>query len=370
MGFFGKRGKYEPKLSWDREKWRYNRGTLSREDAGIYDMMQKALASGEKSIVLKGRRDIKELMRIFNCVLNDEPGMFYVERNLSTKSDSSQTTVIFGYNGYYRSREKIERDLRDVVKTVFDKRISTSDSEYETELRLYDFLTAWVTYKDSGSPDDHCLIGPLVKRQGVCEGIAEAFAYLGTAFGLKVSIATGTLKEDPSEKHAWNIVEIDGSRYHVDATSDLGGNHKYFNCDDSLMTSHSFEKGYSCKGTAHNYYAMKGALFKSVKDSEKYLKERIASGERTIEFRVIKKADMEKVTETVRKCTSEGFQLKSLDGTCFTVQIKRCGSVWTPRREGAGWDIRRRGCRCCAWTSRRSSSVCRRSRRRYPAGRG
>ena len=61
--------------------------------------------------------------------------------------------------------------------------------------------------------------GPLVAHLGMCGGIASAYKMLMDCLGIPCEIVRGELGSSSDRgPHAWNIVELGGRRYHVDAT--------------------------------------------------------------------------------------------------------------------------------------------------------
>lgn len=98
---------------------------------------------------------------------------------------------------------------------------------------LYDALQRpWVTLP----------YGPLVKKLGVCEGIAAAFKQFMDFYGIKNRLVFGKLNGSEAE-HCWNIVCINDGYYHVDATSGISGDGIYIGAflkDDASMSLHYF----------------------------------------------------------------------------------------------------------------------------------
>ena len=87
---------------------------------------------------------------------------------------------------------------------------------------LHDRLAAHCRYSDDYHPetgryddDDYTAYGALVGRKAICQGYSRAFAYLLDCVGINSYYC-------PSDalNHVWNIVLIDGVKYHVDVTWD------------------------------------------------------------------------------------------------------------------------------------------------------
>ena len=93
------------------------------------------------------------------------------------------------------------------------------------------------------APDCGSAYGALIRGAARCSGFAEAFALLLEAADVPVCIVTGT---DPDgTAHAWNLVTLAGSRYHVDCTWDCTADdpHTYFLRDDCFMRrTHCWEQ--------------------------------------------------------------------------------------------------------------------------------
>ena len=112
-------------------------------------------------------------------------------------------------------------------------------SDREKELAIHDFILENVTYDKLKKSYSHEIIGPLTQGVGVCEGIAKTVKALCDAVGLPCIVA---LSEAAPEigvrcRHTWNVVTVEGQRYHVDATFDNSlqrgmKRYDYFNLDD------------------------------------------------------------------------------------------------------------------------------------------
>ena len=114
--------------------------------------------------------------------------------------------------------------------------------------------------------------GALCLGVAVCEGYAEAAALLLNRAGVETLVITG---DSRGEKHAWNIVKIDGDYYHLDVTwnDPVQQNsistikyYDYFNLTDKeIGKDHSWdkEKYVSCTAEKYNYYIYNNLIVKS-----------------------------------------------------------------------------------------------------------
>ena len=97
---------------------------------------------------------------------------------------------------------------------------------------VYDYLCENVSYDVENMFDETELMkytayGAAVNGKAVCQGYAQLYYRLALAVGLDCRIVTGARA---GEKHAWNIVKIGGTWYHLDAScgAQLLDNSGYF----------------------------------------------------------------------------------------------------------------------------------------------
>ena len=86
---------------------------------------------------------------------------------------------------------------------------------------IYDLLCSEVAFDlenlyDEAVTSKYTAWGAAVEGKAVCQGFAQLYYRLAKALDLPCRIVTGTRA---GENHAWNIVEVDGYWYHVDAAS-------------------------------------------------------------------------------------------------------------------------------------------------------
>lgn len=162
--------------------------------------------------------------------------------------------------------------LYQAVKNILDTQITEDMSDYEKELALHDYLTTHCKYSDNTSQppesDIYRAYGALVNQDAVCNGYAEALQLLFACVGIQSEFVVGTAD---GVDHAWNLVEIGGKWYHLDATwddpiPDQGEKvlHPYFNVTDEIIAQNhtwkqeDYPKAYSMDA---NYYKMQNAYF-------------------------------------------------------------------------------------------------------------
>ena len=71
---------------------------------------------------------------------------------------------------------------------------------------------------DNETKYQHDLTGAVLDGLAVCDGYAGTFYYMANAVGLNALFEDGITNSNRI-RHAWNLVEIDGTYYYVDPTN-------------------------------------------------------------------------------------------------------------------------------------------------------
>ncbi|MBE5804951.1 MAG: hypothetical protein E7316_10635 [Clostridiales bacterium] len=156
----------------------------------------------------------------------------------------------------YKSTAAMEQDVDKAVETFFATYpVKDKATQYEKIEAIYDYLCDTITYDNKRKhgtvlyfgerEQENVLIAnttyaALVEGTAVCEGFATAFYRLALEMGIDARVVEGMT----SERHAWNIVELDGKYYHLDATWDCS-NPGWFNYFlDSELWNHTPESSF------------------------------------------------------------------------------------------------------------------------------
>lgn len=146
------------------------------------------------------------------------------------------------YVPMYKSTAAMEQEVDAAVETFFATYpVKEKATQYEKIEAVYDYLCDTITYdfaRKHGAElsygereKENVLIANtayagLVEGTCVCEGYASSFYRLMLEMGIDARLVEGMT----TEPHAWNIVELDGQYYHLDATWDAShmGWYQYF----------------------------------------------------------------------------------------------------------------------------------------------
>lgn len=111
----------------------------------------------------------------------------------------------------------------DAMSASCKAKLKSGMSQLQKALTIHDFVLGQMNYaykSDGKTPQDaiwaHNMMGSAEKKSGVCEAYAKTYQYLCRLNGLDCIVATGY----NGERHAWNMVSIDGKWYGVDCTFD------------------------------------------------------------------------------------------------------------------------------------------------------
>ncbi|NMA66527.1 MAG: hypothetical protein GX957_09855 [Clostridiaceae bacterium] len=245
----------------------------------IYYGIYEALYNYESKLVLPDSPYTDSPQKVFQLIekcLQENPHLFYysgcVYFSDGTVKFQYSKDSITGINQRNALKQRIEEIVREVITPEM--------SDYEMELALHDYLIQFCQYDKNGyeksdiPPESYNAYGALCLGTAVCEGYAEAMKLLLNRVGIECQIITGTAND---EKHAWNIVKIDGETYHLDATyndpvlSDGTSTirYHYFNLTDmEIEKDHVWNRrNYpACNSTKYNYYVYNSLIVSDYQD--------------------------------------------------------------------------------------------------------
>ncbi len=179
--------------------------------------VQEAIGSFQESVDVSGYGlSADETAAFMEEVIYTDPMLFYLKTYQCSQKNGSVTTIRLNYTDSVSVIQRKIGEVEEAAREITDQIDVSSLSEEETALALHDILAARTAYSDSaGQEACYTIYGALVNREAVCQGYVCAYSYLLEQCGIRQTVACSE-----ALNHIWNLVEVDGSWYHVDVSGD------------------------------------------------------------------------------------------------------------------------------------------------------
>ncbi|MHB8131446.1 MAG: transglutaminase domain-containing protein, partial [Mobilitalea sp.] len=185
-------------------------------DKELYNFLFKAVVNQEKSVDISNFEIAdRQIMDTVSC-LYEQAGyqLFYLYR---VKWSQDYKTINFTYLDY--TEEEI-KEYQDILYSQMNHLLYNVAPEDYTPMQrffaVFDYITKLGNYTDDMSDETTFSAGSiLVNQKGICGG----FSILANYALNFVGIPTEYISNEP---HAWNMVTLDGNRYHTDFTWGAG----------------------------------------------------------------------------------------------------------------------------------------------------
>ncbi|SCI28826.1 Uncharacterized protein involved in cytokinesis%2C contains TGc (transglutaminase/protease-like) domain [uncultured Eubacterium sp.] len=208
-----------------------------------------------------------------------------------SEADKAYIGKVYGSAGYGSKTDRYNQTIQKL-----DEVIKSLDLDGKSDYDKFKAITYWIVsnvkydnyyaVKDNssmtpGTKYPHDMTGAVLDGYAVCDGYAGTFYYMANAVGLNALFDGGITKSN-RVRHAWNLVQIDGTYYYTDPTNayfkedgepgkELLPGQKYlfilYTLDDttiedtySNISKDDYLKEHSvCKGN-HNFYEAGGKI--------------------------------------------------------------------------------------------------------------
>lgn len=227
-----------------------------------YDLLQEAVykVAGQTNregyyavadVMLTGvHLDEAEIRKVVSAFKNDTPQVFWLA-NVFSYVYSGRNTVIklFSVLSVQECDAAITQ-LQAAVQTAINN-VKPGLPQFERELQIHKWLTGNCTYDTTAAIQQDewqafTAYGALVERSAVCEGYARAMQLLLSYMGMQCCLVSGSSQ---GEAHMWNLVKLESSWYHLDATwndAEDVERYDYFNLTDrQILYDHTTDPDYA-----------------------------------------------------------------------------------------------------------------------------
>ncbi|MGN0131852.1 MAG: transglutaminase domain-containing protein [Lachnospiraceae bacterium] len=188
---------------------------LSDEEKKVYEQVYRALTQRQEVSVSTLSQEM--LDKVFACVLNDHPEIFYVSRYICTSRTRDGEEVLLTFAGDYDYDEDECADREAMLEKEAERILSgipADASDFDKIKYIFDLLVNETEY-EKDADDNQNICSALLWHSSNCKGYAKATQYLLEKAGIQTTLVRGTAD---GENHVWNLVMADGAWYYLDTT--------------------------------------------------------------------------------------------------------------------------------------------------------
>ena len=195
---------------------RYGYSTLTAEEKKLYDDIVAGILGLRYKICDEDAYSLEEWSKVYGLVYMQEPRLFYMSAKLKV-----------GKLFYLTKDSAAINEMQKSIDAVADKLVAEANGKSTTFEKLkvfHDYLVLNSTFelKDEITDYNSTIYNAFGSGEAQgniqCAGYAKAMQYLCDKSGIVSMVVTG--ETNSGQSHAWNVVDVDGKWYNLDATWD------------------------------------------------------------------------------------------------------------------------------------------------------
>lgn len=248
---------------------------LSETEQDAYSRIFRQIKSHPEKIEIPPLEK-EALLKVFQAISYDNPELLCMGGSCQLVTQAGKSYFVPSYHCSVAECAAMTEELLEKARQIQES--VQGKTSYEKELFFHDYLVEHCVYhEDTGNWRSYTAAGALLDGKAVCEGYSRAFQLLLDLAGIENYLITGSARDQDArvDGHMWNLVTIDGEKYHVDVTWDdpvgreqLAPSHVYFNLtDQAIAVNHlTFDpEPPGCSAIKANYFVKNGLFFKNIR---------------------------------------------------------------------------------------------------------
>lgn len=219
---------------------------------GLKEQIEKAMLERQTKFSIQYVGDLSKLeekvIKALDEILAENEYLNYDFKgySLDMSGSGNEATIDFKVN-YYQTKEQaeyVEKRVKEILADIIDP----SMNDHEKVKAVHDYVVTHIAYDESLNQAVNAPYFALTNGKTLCNGYAMLVYLMLDELDIPVRLISG---ESRGNGHAWNLVQLDGKWYHLDATwddpiPDQPGRvmyHYYLLSDSEIRHDHSWKDG-------------------------------------------------------------------------------------------------------------------------------
>lgn len=318
---------------------------LSSNQKKVYDAVFNALKNFDLDAAIPklSLEEIADAIKIFS---GDYPEFInldhsHIETETGLFGSRLKIKYLFNKSDFRQKESLLYNKVRNIIS---DEHIEQETDDYRKLMKIYSYMYRHIKYdhedKESSfikNPKAHNAYGAIIENLAVCEGNALAFNLLAKESGISCMYISGDMEGEP---HAWVIVKINGSFFHIDPTPvefnferPEETDFSFFALSDKdIMYNHNWDKNFypACPESDFMCYKIFETYVNNIGQLKYLIKECSESGQRTVFVKLSDKfpdIEEDKLINAVQNVLLENQNEVYLQYS-FNKNLKTCVFKW------------------------------------------